>query len=99
METALKGVRVLEWCSFHMGPAAGSILGDLGAEVVKIEDAGTGDPMRGLERIGGIPVQTKRGSSTMYDTSTGIKKVLHLTCASPKEERFYTECCRSSTSS
>ena len=43
---ALDGLRVLELGSFIAGPFAGQLLGDLGADVVKIEPPGTGDPMR-----------------------------------------------------
>jgi formyl-CoA transferase len=43
---ALEGVRVLELGSFIAGPFAGQLLGDLGAEVVKVEPPSTGDPMR-----------------------------------------------------
>ena len=43
----LAGLRVLELGSFIAGPFAGQLLGDLGAEVIKVEPPGTGDPMRG----------------------------------------------------
>jgi formyl-CoA transferase/succinyl-CoA--D-citramalate CoA-transferase len=43
----LAGLRVLELGSFIAGPFAGQLLGDLGAEVVKVEPPGEGDPMRG----------------------------------------------------
>ena len=42
----LAGIRVLELGSFIAGPFAGQLLGDYGAEVVKIESTATGDPMR-----------------------------------------------------
>ncbi|HEX3090031.1 MAG TPA: CoA transferase [Ilumatobacteraceae bacterium] len=42
----LAGVRVLELGSFIAGPFAGQLLGDYGADVVKIEPPDTGDPMR-----------------------------------------------------
>ncbi len=42
----LTGLRVLELGSFIAGPFAGQLLGDLGAEIVKIESPGAGDPMR-----------------------------------------------------
>ena len=42
----LTGLRVLELGSFIAGPFAGQLLGDLGAEIIKIESPGTGDPMR-----------------------------------------------------
>ena len=45
----LSGIRVLEFCHTIMGPSAGLILADLGADVIKIEPA-NGDPTR--RRIG-----------------------------------------------
>jgi formyl-CoA transferase/succinyl-CoA--D-citramalate CoA-transferase len=42
----LTGIRVLELGSFIAGPFAGQLLGDLGADVVKLEPPGCGDPMR-----------------------------------------------------
>ena len=42
----LSGVTVLEMGSFIAGPFAGQLLGDYGADVIKIEPPGSGDPMR-----------------------------------------------------
>ena len=42
----LLGVRVLELGNFIAGPFAGQLFGDYGAEVIKIEAPGGGDPMR-----------------------------------------------------
>jgi len=42
----LAGIRVLELGSFIAGPFAGQLLGDYGAEVLKVEAPGEGDPMR-----------------------------------------------------
>nr|MCU0881976.1 CoA transferase [Hyphomonadaceae bacterium] len=42
----LKGLRVIELGVLLAGPFCGQLLGDLGAEVIKIEPPGQGDPLR-----------------------------------------------------
>lgn len=49
MTNPLKGVTVLEMGTFITGPAAGMLLADLGANVIKIEQPGTGDPFRAFK--------------------------------------------------
>ena len=43
---ALEGIRVIEVGTLISGPFAGRLLGDLGAEVIKIEPPGAPDPLR-----------------------------------------------------
>lgn len=49
MKKVLDGVRVLEHGTFITGPAAAMLLADLGADVVKVELPGTGDPFRAFK--------------------------------------------------
>jgi formyl-CoA transferase len=43
---ALRGIKVVELGQLIAGPFCGQLLGDMGADVVKIEPPGAGDPMR-----------------------------------------------------
>ena len=47
MTAALDDITILEFASYVSGPYAGMLLGDLGAEIIKIEDNKSGDSFRG----------------------------------------------------
>jgi len=51
----LQGIRIIELGAFIAGPYCGQLLADFGAEVIKIEPPGSGDPMRqwGLHKFEG----------------------------------------------
>jgi crotonobetainyl-CoA:carnitine CoA-transferase CaiB-like acyl-CoA transferase len=51
MAGALAGIRVVELANYVSGPYAGMLLGDLGAEVIKVEAPNGGDPFRGWGRV------------------------------------------------
>ena len=50
-----KGLKVLDCASFIAAPAAATVLSDFGAEVIKIEPPGSGDPYRNLPQLPGYP--------------------------------------------
>ena len=77
MPKPLDGVRVLEWGIFHAGPGATAILADLGAEVIKIEQPGLGDPIRMLSRFGKANVSLN-GRSLFYEGANRHKKDITL---------------------
>ncbi|MEE2663014.1 MAG: CoA transferase [Myxococcota bacterium] len=56
MHQPMKGVRVLEVAQWTYVPAAGGVLADWGAEVIKIEHPVSGDAQRGLVQTGTVPV-------------------------------------------
>lgn len=48
----LKGIKVVEMGIWVAGPAAAAVLGDWGADVIKIENPAGGDPVRALMSLG-----------------------------------------------
>jgi crotonobetainyl-CoA:carnitine CoA-transferase CaiB-like acyl-CoA transferase len=51
-----EGLKVLDCASFIAAPAAATVLADFGADVIKIEPPGTGDPYRHLPKLPGYPI-------------------------------------------
>ena len=49
------GLKVIDCASFIAAPAAATVLSDFGAEVIKIEPPGRGDPYRALPQVAGNP--------------------------------------------
>jgi crotonobetainyl-CoA:carnitine CoA-transferase CaiB-like acyl-CoA transferase len=76
MIKVLDGVRVLEHGTFITGPAAAMLLADLGADVVKVELPGTGDPFRAFQ--GGL-------YSPHYQTVNRNKRSVALDTRQPQD--------------
>ncbi len=60
MTQVMKGIRVLEVAQMTFVPAAGAILADWGADVIKIEHPVRGDTQRGFINMGGVKVNPRR---------------------------------------
>jgi crotonobetainyl-CoA:carnitine CoA-transferase CaiB-like acyl-CoA transferase len=82
-EGPLDGIRVLECAVFHAGPGGSAILGDLGAEVIKIETP-AGDPERHWTNAGGIDFSLPNGDSAMFEGSNRNKRGI---CLDMKKEK------------
>ena len=60
MSAIMSGVRVLEVAQFTFVPAAGAILADWGADVIKVEHPIRGDTQRGFLNMGGVQLDPLR---------------------------------------
>jgi formyl-CoA transferase len=85
----LAGIRVLELGSLIAGPFAARILGDFGAEVIKIESPASGDPLRKWRKLHNgtslwWQVQSRSKKSVAIDLKTAAGQALvrkiALTC-------------------
>ncbi len=74
MTKVMEGVRVLEVAQYTFVPAAGAVLADWGADVIKIEHPVTGDAQRGFLRIGAMPVTPDR-NTVMEHPNRGKRSV------------------------
>ena len=72
MTGPLNGIRVIEFTSVVLGPFACQILGDLGADVIKVEPPG-GDTNRNLG-----PVKNTKGMAALFLTCNRNKKSIVL---------------------
>jgi|YNPNPStandDraft_1061719.scaffolds.fasta_scaffold00647_14 crotonobetainyl-CoA:carnitine CoA-transferase CaiB-like acyl-CoA transferase len=84
MHMPLEGIRVLEWAVFHAGPGGPAILSDLGAEVIKIERPGTGDPCRQQWRYKDIDFRLPGGRNIFYEGANRGKKSVTIDLARPE---------------
>jgi crotonobetainyl-CoA:carnitine CoA-transferase CaiB-like acyl-CoA transferase len=90
MSLVMKGIRVLEVAQFTFVPAAGAILADWGADVIKIEHPVRGDTQRGFINLGGMkldpmrntlmehPNRGKRSVGLDFSTAAGVELLYEI---------------------
>lgn len=83
MAGPLSGIRVADFSSFAVGPWAGTLLGALGADVIKVEQPG-GDPLRAV-----MPL--KRGFPTTSTTVNLNKRSIVLNLKDDEDRRLALE--------
>ena len=74
---ALQGLRVVEMGQLIAGPFAAKTLGDFGADVIKIEPPGAGDPLRNWRLI-------QDGTSVWWQVQSRNKRSIALDLRSPE---------------
>ncbi|MGA1317646.1 MAG: CaiB/BaiF CoA transferase family protein, partial [Rubrivivax sp.] len=74
---ALAGLRVVEMGQLIAGPFAGKTLGDFGADVIKIEPPGGGDPLRNWRLV-------KDGTSVWWQVQSRNKRSVALDLRTPE---------------
>ncbi|MEW6261924.1 MAG: CoA transferase [Thermodesulfobacteriota bacterium] len=79
----LSGFKVVEYAVFHAGPGAAAILGDLGADVIKVE-TGSGDPVRHWKKVAGFDMSLPDGESLLHQLSNRGKRSIGLDIKRPQ---------------
>jgi len=89
MSGPLAGVRVLELGSLIAGPFCGKTLGDFGAEVIKVEPPGEGDPLRKWRRM-------RNGTSLWWHVQARNKKSVTCDLRQPEGQEIVRRLARRS---
>lgn len=89
MAMVLDGIRVLDWTVYQQGPVAAMLLGDMGADVIKIEQRLMGDPARGMMRVSGAMVGGKDVLRNPYfEAGNRNKRSLALDLGKPESREI-----------
>lgn len=87
MERPLEGVLAIDCGLYHAGPGALAILGDLGAEVIKVEQPG-GEPLRKMKYVGNVPLELPGGRSLFFEGSNRNKKSITINLNEPRGQEI-----------
>ena len=90
MTMPLEGIRVLDWTIWQQGPVCSTMLGDLGAEVIKLEERTSGDPGRYIFKIGGADVVSDR-PNFYFEANNRNKQSLTLDLKKPEAREIVYE--------
>lgn len=83
-EGPLRGVRVLDASTMLAGPLTGGLLADFGADVIKVEDTGGGDPMRLISA-------DEQGRSVLSKISNRNKRSIAVDLRDPRGQALFRE--------
>src|SRR5579875_1455046 len=84
MNGRLHGIRIIDWTIWQQGPVATAMLADMGAEVIKIEERGKGDPGRAVMSMGGASATAKSGTNYYFEANNRHKQSITLDLRKPE---------------
>jgi crotonobetainyl-CoA:carnitine CoA-transferase CaiB-like acyl-CoA transferase len=86
----MSGVKVLEVAAWTFVPAAGAVLADWGADVIKVEHAAAGDPQRTIS-LGSVGARGPGGVSYVFEQPNRGKRSIGLDITSPEGRALLLE--------
>ncbi|MHB1584115.1 MAG: CaiB/BaiF CoA transferase family protein [Acidimicrobiales bacterium] len=92
MEGPLTGIKVVEVASWSFVPAAGAVLAEWGADVVKVERLEGGDPQRGLVATGVVP-EAESGVDYLIEQPNHAKRSLAVDLKHPEGRQVVLDLC------
>ena len=87
----LTGIKMIECSTWGFGPLAGLMLGDMGADVIKIESPDRPDAARHVMNVAGIDNQMPDGRSALFETVNRNKRSLALNLKTEHGRRIFKE--------
>ena len=92
MTQVMKGIRILELAQYTFVPAAGAVLADWGADVIKIEHPVRGDAQRGFLNMGGVTLDPQR--HTLFEHPNRGKRSVGIDVSTPEGQEVLYELAR-----
>jgi len=80
----LEGIRVVDWTAFLNGPTTSMLLGQLGAEVIKVESKDKGDPYRKVMSTRGMKTMSPDGHCILFELANRNKKGIAIDLKKPE---------------
>ena len=80
MGSLLDGIKVIDWTQAHHGAATGYMLGDMRADVIKVEEP-KGDMARSFRSIMGVPLDLPGGRNVLFEGANRNKRSITINLA------------------
>ena len=91
----LTGIKVLDWTIWQFGPVSTSMMGDMGADVIKIESL-DGDPSRGLARASSMKMNLGEGRIAYFETCNRNKRSIAVDLKTEPGRQIIYDLCKES---